>query len=108
MYCCLVSFGSCNDAGRPKSFSSKDSSNTMTTIHYVDAQNQPLVDAVVGISSAPHEVTDIGMVTDGNGDISIDVAAAGEYVFSVSHNGRTQHVSANLHPGDSTTTIVVR
>jgi len=80
----------------------------MTTIHWVDAQNNPLTDAVVGIASAPHEVNDIGMVTDGNGDISIDVGASGEYVFSISHNGQSHHVSANLNPGDSSTTLVVQ
>jgi uncharacterized surface anchored protein len=80
----------------------------MTTIHCVDAQHQPLADAIVGIASAPHEVTDIGMITDDNGNVSIEVAAPGEFVFSISHNGRTYHASANLSPGDSATTIVVQ
>ena len=80
----------------------------MTTIHCVNAQHQPLADAIVGIASAPHEVTDIGMVTDNNGDVSIDVQAPGEFVFSINHGGRQYHASANLSPGDSAATLTVQ
>jgi len=77
----------------------------MTTIHCVDAQNQPLADAIVAVASAPQQTNDIGMITDANGDVSINVKAPGAYVFSIAHGGQTHSVSVNLTPGDSMATV---
>ncbi len=53
----------------------------MAKVHFHDRAGKPVVGAIVAITSAPAEITDIGYVTDDDGAISVSVPAPGTYGF---------------------------
>lgn len=55
----------------------------MTKIHFVDREGKPLAGAVVAVTSAPGEMTDIGYVTDDEGAIALTVPMPGSYGFTL-------------------------
>jgi len=76
-------------------------------IRFIDQQQQPMLGAVVSIAQAPGTIQDIGMITDNNGTVSIDVTEPGDYVFSVFYNGQKYQVSSTLKPQNQDISIVV-
>lgn len=71
----------------------------MTTIRFRDADGVPLADAIVVVTAAPGEMTDIGYVTAGDGTLALTVTEPGDYAFVVTAaNGRPRHATAHLTP----------
>jgi hypothetical protein len=59
----------------------------MTRISFRDSQGRPLADAVVAITAAPSEMTDLGYVTDDQGGIALTISVAGTYGFTLTSPG---------------------
>lgn len=71
----------------------------MSRISFRDRDGRPLAGAVVAITAAPGETTDIGYVTDGDGAITVGAPAPGRYGFTLTHaDGGRFDGSADLHP----------
>jgi hypothetical protein len=78
------------------------------TIQYVDAQQQPLKEAVVAVASAPGEIRDIAMVTDADGTISFHPDMPGSYTFSIAYDNRVYNATLQLSGDDSMKQVVVQ
>lgn len=69
----------------------------MTRLFFRDRSGQPLVDAVVAITTAPAEMNDLGYVTDDQGAIALTVPAPGSYGFTLTRaDGATLIASKQL------------
>lgn len=79
----------------------------MTTIQFVDRQQQPIPDATVAIASAPYETTDIGMITDDQGTVSLNIKQSGAFTFTIFYNSQAHNVSSAIKPDDDLVTFVV-
>jgi hypothetical protein len=55
----------------------------MAKVSFHDTSGRPLRGAVVAITGAPDEMTDLGYVTDDAGAIQFEPPAEGEYLFSL-------------------------
>lgn len=75
----------------------------MTKIQFVDRDGRPVAGAVVAITSAPGEMTDIGYVTDDEGGIALALPVAGRYGFTLTGpDGGRLTASTRLEPdGDA-------
>ncbi|CAJ1578772.1 hypothetical protein [[Mycobacterium] wendilense] len=78
------------------------------TLRFEDPDGRALVDATVGIRSAPVEVHDITVNTDGAGRVQFDLAEPGHYEFFVVAEGVARTVGADLGPDADGSTLVVR
>jgi uncharacterized surface anchored protein len=56
---------------------------SMTRIFFRDRNGSPLAGAVVAITTAPGEMTDLGYVTDDQGSIALTLPAPGSYGFTL-------------------------
>jgi uncharacterized cupredoxin-like copper-binding protein len=71
----------------------------MTRIHFLDHKGKPVAGAVVAITSAPGEMTDIGYVTDDEGGIALTIPIPGSYGFTLtSADGGRLIASTQLQP----------
>lgn len=68
----------------------------MVTVAFRDSTGRPLAGAVVSVAAAPGEFTDIGMVADDKGEISLTSTGIGDYEFVVFAEGAAQHVGVHL------------
>ena len=76
-------------------------------VRFVNAQQQPLPDAVVMVARAPGQVQDVGMLTDADGYVSVEVSQPGTYAFIVHHAQAAHQVRAHLTPQQASATLVV-
>lgn len=75
----------------------------MTRIVFRDPNGRALAGAVVAITSAPGEMTDIGYVTDADGAIALTVPTPGSYGFTLTgDDGRQSIASTSLQPDGET------
>lgn len=70
----------------------------MVRVRFHDLDGRPLAGAVIAIAAAPVEVTDIGMVADGDGVIELAVSHPGRYEFSVHDGTFVRRAVADLAP----------
>lgn len=69
----------------------------MTRLVFRYRDGRPVADAVVAITTAPAEMTDLGYVTGDDGSISLTLPAAGSYGFTLTApNGGTLIASKQL------------
>lgn len=69
----------------------------MTKLFFRDRSGQPLVDAVVAITTSPAEMNDLGYVTDDQGAIALSIPEAGSYGFTLTRSdGATLIASKQL------------
>ncbi len=76
-------------------------------IRFVNSSQQPLTDAVVTVARAPGQTHDIGMLTDADGYVSVEVSQPGTYEFEVHHAQAARRASAHLTPQQESATLVV-
>lgn len=71
----------------------------MTKVYFRDREGNPLAGAVVAITAAPGEMTDIGYVTDDEGGIALTISAPGSYGFTLTGpDGGQLIASTQLQP----------
>jgi uncharacterized surface anchored protein len=69
----------------------------MVRIVFRDRNERPVAGAVVAITTAPAEMTDIGYVTDDQGAIALSIPAPGSYGFTLTRaNGGRMIASKRL------------
>lgn len=72
----------------------------MTTIFFRHPDGAPVAGAVVAITSAPGEMTDLGYVTDDDGSIAVSIPASGYYGFTLTAaDGKTLVAGNDLLSG---------
>lgn len=72
----------------------------MTRLVFRDPDGRPVAGAVVSITVAPGEVTDLGYVTDDGGGIAIPFDAAGRYGFTLTRSdGERLTAQGEVQPG---------
>lgn len=55
----------------------------MTRIFFQDENGRPLAGAVLAITAAPAEMTDLGYITDDQGSVALTLPIAGTYGFAL-------------------------
>jgi hypothetical protein len=76
----------------------------MVRIVFRDRNERPVAGAVVAITTAPAEMTDIGYVTDDQGAIALSIPAPGSYGFTLTRaNGGRMIASKRLAAEDEVT-----
>lgn len=72
----------------------------MTRLVFRDQEGRPVAGAVVSITAAPGEVTDLGYITDDGGGIAIPFDAAGQYGFALTRSdGARLTAEGEVRPG---------
>ena len=72
----------------------------MTRIQFRDPSGVPVAGAVVSITSAPAEMTDIGYITDDDGGIAVTIPASGSYGFTLTGADGGRLIASSQLPVD--------
>jgi uncharacterized GH25 family protein len=65
-------------------------------IQFLDTKGRPLIDATVCVANSPISHPDIGLITDEQGQVQIEIPVAGTYAFSVFWDGKPNVIETHL------------